>query len=78
MKEIVESSREYEKENPRQSPSTTLIIRLESWIRQEKPTRLFSVDWVLKQKHLTRTERSVKLVSHYTHCALLPAYPPAD
>lgn len=67
MKEIVKSSR-----NPRTSKYQALIVRcLESWFCQEKQNRLFSVDWVLRQKHpMTTTKRSGKVVSHYTSSAI--------
>lgn len=67
MKEIVKSSR-----NPRTSKYQALIVRcLESWFCQEKQNRQFSVDWVLRQKHLmTTTKRSGKVVSHYTSSAI--------
>lgn len=51
--------------------SRALIVRLESCFCRDKQHSLFSVDWVLKQKHLmTKTERNGKVVSHYTNPAV--------
>lgn len=67
MKATVKSSR-----NPRTSKYQALIVHcLERWFWREKQNRLFSVDWVLRQKHLmTTTKRSGKVVSHYTSSAI--------